>query len=206
MLPFADSSAWVNALLYALGLMAMGLSFAYERRIWNIGAEGQWIAGSLCAGLVLALMPGWTSSITLLAMLLAGAIGGLLWAAPVAWLKNQKNVDEIVSSLMLSYIAQQVLHYFSQLKSANQHTICAKNSNSWLVQYPSLLLGALALGLGIYTLAWAERRFGGRTRWHGGQFRTGLQQHARAAPNWHALGIWHLAWALPPSCWRMSPA
>ena len=42
LLPFASSSAWVNALLYALplGLMAMGLSFAYERRIWNIGAEG----------------------------------------------------------------------------------------------------------------------------------------------------------------------
>ena len=60
LLPFADSSAWVNALLYALplGLMAMGLSFAYERRIWNIGAEGQWIAGSLCAGLALALMSG----------------------------------------------------------------------------------------------------------------------------------------------------
>ena len=77
MLPFADSSAWVNVLLYALpvGLMAMGLSFAYERRIWNIGAEGQWIAGSLCAGLVLALMPGWPSSITLLAMLFAGAAG-----------------------------------------------------------------------------------------------------------------------------------
>ena len=164
LLPFTSSSAWVSALLYALplGLMAMGLSFAYERRIWNIGAEGQWIAGSLCASLALALMSGWPSSITLLAMLLAGAIGGLLWAAPVAWLKNQKHVDEIVSSLMLSYIAQQVLHYFSQAKSAQQLSICAKNSNGWLAQYPSLLLGALALGLGFYALTWAERRIGGR--------------------------------------------
>jgi simple sugar transport system permease protein len=92
-------------------MMGVGLSLAYRANIWNIGTEGQFIIGAITAGgLALALpdAPGWAMFPALVA---AGLIGGALYALVVAWLRTRFNANEILTSLMLTYIAQYLLVY-----------------------------------------------------------------------------------------------
>lgn len=94
-----------------LTLCAIGLAIGFRANIWNIGAEGQLTIGALCgSGLALAFW-GEEGPWLLPAMLLAGALGGLLWAAIPAFLKARANTSEILVSLMLTYVAQQILGY-----------------------------------------------------------------------------------------------
>lgn len=92
-------------------LMGAGLALCYRASVWNIGAEGQFILGAIFSGgLALALpdAPGW---LVYPAMMIAGMLGGAALAALTAWLRTALNVSEILSSLMLNYIAQLLLIY-----------------------------------------------------------------------------------------------
>ncbi|MBZ0225842.1 MAG: ABC transporter permease [Comamonas sp.] len=92
-------------------LIALGLAVCFRSNIWNIGAEGQYVIGAIFAGGV-ALMAGKeTGRWIVLAVLIAGAVGGMLWAAIVAFLRDRFNAGEILVSLMLVYVAIQVLNY-----------------------------------------------------------------------------------------------
>jgi ABC-type uncharacterized transport system permease subunit len=92
-----------------LVLIATGLALGFRAGIWNIGAEGQYIVGALCgAGVGLALYPTEGRWI-FVAMILAGALGGLLWAMIPALLKVAFGVSEILVSLMLVYVAENLL-------------------------------------------------------------------------------------------------
>jgi len=92
-------------------LVALGLSVAFRSNVWNIGAEGQFILGSVFATRV-ALMatPSSTPSLFVLA-LLAGVAGGMLWGGIVAWLRDRFSANEILVSLMLVYVAEALLSY-----------------------------------------------------------------------------------------------
>jgi simple sugar transport system permease protein len=90
-------------------LIAIGLSLGFRAGIWNIGAEGQYIIGAICgAGVGLAFYPASYWYIFPL-MVLAGAAGGLLWAMIPAILKTRFNTNEILVSLLLVYVAEQLL-------------------------------------------------------------------------------------------------
>ncbi|MGH1459831.1 MAG: ABC transporter permease [Paracoccaceae bacterium] len=92
-----------------LVLIAIGLSLGFRAGIWNIGAEGQYIVGAICgAGVGLAFYP-MESWIIFPLMVLAGAIGGMLWAMIPALLKVKFGTNEILVSLMLVYVAEQLL-------------------------------------------------------------------------------------------------
>ena len=94
-----------------LVMMGVGLSIAYRANVWNIGAEGQYILGALAAGglaLALPAAPGWVIVPLLIA---AGLVGGAGYALIVAWLRTRFNANEILTSLMLAYIAQYLLVY-----------------------------------------------------------------------------------------------
>ncbi len=92
-------------------LIALGLAVCFRSNVWNIGAEGQFVIGAVFAGGV-ALMAGKDSSRWIvLAVLLAGVLGGMLWAALTALLRDRFNANEILVSLMLVYVAVQVLNY-----------------------------------------------------------------------------------------------
>lgn len=92
-------------------IIALGLSIGNRANVWNIGAEGQYIIGALCAaGIGIAAGPV-GGPIIILAMLIAGMAGGTAWAAVPAALKTRFGVNEILSSLMLTYVAVQVLSY-----------------------------------------------------------------------------------------------
>ena len=90
-------------------LIAIGLSLGFRAGIWNIGAEGQYIMGALVGGAIgLAFYPVETRWIFPL-VVLGGAIGGALWALIPALLKIRFGTSEILVSLMLVYVAENLL-------------------------------------------------------------------------------------------------
>ena len=111
--PLLASYKWQDVALKAapLIIIALGLSMGNRAQVWNIGAEGQYVIGALCsAGVGIAF--GQTGGfLVVLLMIAAGIAGGGLWAAVPAWLRTRFNVNEILSSLMLTYISFQVLGY-----------------------------------------------------------------------------------------------
>ncbi len=86
-------------------LIAVGLALGFRANVWNIGAEGQYVIGALAGGSVaLAAYPGggyWLLPL----MCVVGAAGGAAWAAIPALLKTRFNANEILVSLMLTYVA-----------------------------------------------------------------------------------------------------
>lgn len=90
-------------------LIAIGLSLGFRAGIWNIGAEGQYIVGAICGaavGLAFYPMDAW---FIFPLMVIAGALGGLLWAMIPALLKTHFRTNEILVSLLLVYVAEQLL-------------------------------------------------------------------------------------------------
>ncbi len=90
-------------------LIAIGLSLGFRAGIWNIGAEGQYIIGAICgagAGLAFYPLQAWY---IFPVMIIAGALGGILWAMIPAILKVRFGTNEILVSLMLVYVAEQLL-------------------------------------------------------------------------------------------------
>jgi simple sugar transport system permease protein len=94
-----------------LALIAFGLAIAFRANVWNIGAEGQFILGAICAGGVALLADAQTSRWIVLPILLAGIAGGMAWAGITAALRDRFNANEILVSLMLVYIADLLLGY-----------------------------------------------------------------------------------------------
>jgi len=86
-------------------IIASGLVFSYRANVWNIGAEGQLILGALFSGYVALYLGGIPAPLMLPVMILAGILGGLLWAMIPAILKTRFNTNEILVSLMLTYVA-----------------------------------------------------------------------------------------------------
>jgi len=95
----------IETLVKAAPLTLTGLSVAvaFRARFWNIGAEGQLLAGAMAAAYLGARqgLPGW-SLIPL--MIAGGALAGGLWAAIPALLKMRLKVDDVVSTLMLNFV------------------------------------------------------------------------------------------------------
>jgi simple sugar transport system permease protein len=113
--PVASRYGVAELLLKATPLMmiATGLAVGYRANVWNIGAEGQLTLGALAGGgIVLALGDTQAPAALLLpAMFVAGALAGMAWAAIPAWLRTRFNANEILTSLMLVYVATLLLSW-----------------------------------------------------------------------------------------------
>jgi ABC-type uncharacterized transport system permease subunit len=88
-----------------LMLCAVGLAAGYRANVWNIGAEGQLTLGAICGGGIALAFHDTTGAWVLPLMIVAGAAGGMAWAAIPAWLRTRCNANEILVSLMLVYVA-----------------------------------------------------------------------------------------------------
>ena len=99
----------------ALALCALGLALCFRSNVWNIGAEGQFLAGGIAAGGVAMWLTMEKTGISNWAFFpiatMAGALGGAAWASIVALLKDRFNASEILVSLMLVYVANLLLSY-----------------------------------------------------------------------------------------------
>jgi simple sugar transport system permease protein len=111
--PLKNASAIGELSLKATPLLiiGLGLSLCFRSNVWNIGAEGQFILGAVCATGVAIRATEHSSSLSIVAVLLAGALGGMLWGGITALLRDRFNASEILVSLMLVYVAEQVLSY-----------------------------------------------------------------------------------------------
>lgn len=92
-------------------MIAVGLSVCFRSNNWNIGAEGQFTIGAITGSIIPVLWHEWQSPVILPAMLFFGAIGGALYASIPALLKTRFNTNEILTSLMLVYVAQLFLDW-----------------------------------------------------------------------------------------------
>ncbi|SFD12397.1 ABC transporter permease [Collimonas sp. OK412] len=115
--PFNGKRAISELLLKSVPLIlcALGLAVCFRANVWNIGAEGQFTVGALFAGatLVLVDVPGHAipGGLGLFLMIVAGILGGAFWASITALLRDRFNANEILVSLMLTYVAQLLLMY-----------------------------------------------------------------------------------------------
>ena len=146
--------------VYALGelgvkatpllIIALGLAVCFRSNVWNIGAEGQFIIGALAAGGVALLADKDTGRWIVLPIILAGVLGGMLWAGITAWLRDKFNAGEILVSLMLVYVAVQVLIYmvYGPWKDPAGYNFPQTRTFDAATQIPRLMAGSrVSVGL-----------------------------------------------------------
>ena len=111
--PLNSVYGWAELGLKAtpLILIAAALSIGFRGGVWNIGAEGQLILGGIGGGGLALLFYDSQSNWLLPAMLLGGLVSGMAWAAIPALLKTKFNTNEILTSLMLTYVAALLLGF-----------------------------------------------------------------------------------------------
>jgi simple sugar transport system permease protein len=112
-MPLTDVYGWteLGIKVAPLLLCAMGLTLCFRAKIWNIGAEGQFIMGALGGGFMALQFLESESSWVLIPILAAGMLSGLAWAGLAAVLKTHFKANEILTTIMLNYIALNALLY-----------------------------------------------------------------------------------------------
>jgi ABC-type uncharacterized transport system permease subunit len=109
--PLTTMTGIGEVLLAATPLIFTGLAVAIAFRVgyYNIGAEGQFLAGAMAATVPALFLAGLPAPIALPLALAAGALGGTLWAFLPAWLKRTAGIDEVVTTLLLNPVALLVI-------------------------------------------------------------------------------------------------
>ena len=109
--PVSDLYGVSELLVKALPILlcALGLAVAYQARIWNIGAEGQLLLGALAGSALAVNIIDMQSRWALVLILLVGTLAGAAWGGLTAWLRTRFNANEILTSIMLNYIALNLL-------------------------------------------------------------------------------------------------
>ena len=154
-------------------LVALGIAISFRSGIINIGAEGQMLMGILASTATALALPGLPKTVLLPLVLLAGAVAGGLWAGIAGWLRARLGVNEILSTVMLNYIAAQFYTFLLrgpmidpgelQMGSGTPQSMRLPES-AWLgrlVPGTRLHMGlvlALVLAAAVYVLLW-------RTTW-----------------------------------------
>ncbi len=131
-------------------VIALGLGVCYRSNVWNIGAEGQFVMGAVAAGGVALLADSTTGRWVVLAIVLAGVLGGMAWAGLVALLRERFNANEILVSLMLVYVADMVLSYlvYGPWKDPAGYNFPQSKTFAAVTQIPRLMTGSrVSVGL-----------------------------------------------------------
>ena len=111
---FGSSYAfWSATLVRATPLLFVGLAvaLAFRAGVLNIGAEGQLIVGAIVASFIALALPGTPRVLVVCAMILGGAAGGAAWAGIAAWLRRRFGVLEVISTIMLNFVALALLSW-----------------------------------------------------------------------------------------------
>jgi simple sugar transport system permease protein len=131
-------------------VIALGLGVCYRSNVWNIGAEGQFVMGAVAAGGVALLADKETGRWIVLAIILAGILGGMFWSGLVALLRDKFNANEILVSLMLVYVADMLLSYlvYGPWKDPAGYNFPQTKTFEAVTQIPRLMSGSrVSVGL-----------------------------------------------------------
>lgn len=101
-------------LMIPLLISSLGITLAFKMKFWNIGAEGQIIAGAVCASYFALYHDTWNHWVLLLVMFAAGILGGGIWGLIPAFFKAKFNTNETLFTLMLNYIALHVITFLRE--------------------------------------------------------------------------------------------
>ena len=104
---FTDTLTKSTPLLFC----GLAIAVAFEGSLWNIGANGQLLAGAMSAGALGPRLGGWPHAFAIVAMLTAGAGGGALWGGIAGWLRARRDVNEVIATIMLNFVAAQILSW-----------------------------------------------------------------------------------------------
>lgn len=131
-------------------LVALGLAVCFRSNVWNIGAEGQFVMGAIAAGGLALLADKNTGPWIVPAILLAGVLGGMVWAGIVAFLRDRFNANETLVSLMLVYVAILVLGYlvYGPWKDPQGYNFPQSKTFERVTQIPKLIDG-MRMNIGV---------------------------------------------------------
>jgi general nucleoside transport system permease protein len=129
-----------------LVLAGLGVAIPFKVRLFNVGAEGQLLMGSFAAALCGMLLPQAVNpAIGVPATLFAAMAAGSLWASAAAWLKIRYGVNEVISTIMLNFVAQGITGFLLTSRFAVPST----------VHTPAIVPGSMLPGLdALFGLSW----------------------------------------------------
>jgi general nucleoside transport system permease protein len=110
---FGNWLVFTDTLVKSTPLLFCGLAIAvaFEGALWNIGANGQLLAGAMTAGALGPHLGAWPHALATPALLVAGAGGGALWGGIAGWLRARRDVNEVIATIMLNFVAAQILSW-----------------------------------------------------------------------------------------------
>lgn len=95
-------------------LCGLGISLSFRAGMWNVGAEGQLLLGALAAAWVAPHL-AWSPGIVGIPLVLAASLlAGAAWAAIAGWLKLRRGVSEVISTIMLNFVAAALIGWLVQ--------------------------------------------------------------------------------------------
>jgi simple sugar transport system permease protein len=105
--------ALTSTFVYATPMLFTGLcaAFAFRMRTFNIGGEGQLYMGAVGASAIGLVFGDWPRPLLIVAMVVGGALAGMLWACIPGLLRAYLRTNEILTSLMLNYVAGFFMYY-----------------------------------------------------------------------------------------------
>jgi ABC-type uncharacterized transport system permease subunit len=144
---FGNWLATTDTLVKTTPLIFTGLAIAiaFQGALWNIGADGQLIIGAMTAGAIGPALGGWPHSLAILTMLALGAIGGAFWGGIAGWLRARREVNEVICTIMLNFVAAQMLSWavhgplIERSRSFPQSTMISANAQFTFYFEPSRL-------------------------------------------------------------------
>lgn len=109
------SHYWISELILKITpllLCSLAVAIALKANFWNIGVEGQFCIGAWAAGGIALAFPNLPKYLLLPLMMIGGIAGGSFWVAIPTVLKTRLKVNEIITTLLMNYIAEQWLYHF----------------------------------------------------------------------------------------------
>ena len=134
--------------------VSLALTPAFKMRFWNIGGEGQALAGALAAAACMILMKNQSNWVVIPCMVITSICAGALWGAIPAFFKAKFGTNETLFTLMMNYVAIQLVAYFSVVweNPKGSGNIGVINPNSQVGWFPELFGSKYALNIIIVVL------------------------------------------------------
>ena len=135
-------------------ITSLALSLSFKMRFWNIGGEGEFLIGAICASIVAFNSSGLPNFVTVVLMCLAAMISSGLIGIAIAALKVRFNTNETLMTLMLNYIMLYVIRYIGETKADWNFFLREDSERPIFGSFPdSAVMGGIPLGK--FKLLWA---------------------------------------------------
>jgi simple sugar transport system permease protein len=158
---FGNWIAATDTLVKATPLVFTGLAvaIAFQGALWNIGADGQLLVGALAAGALGIALDGWPRAPAVAAVLGCGAGAGALWGGVCGWLRERRGVNEVISTIMLNFVAAQALSLavhgplMESARAYPESAPIARAAELWMFAPPSRLNAGMILAIALAIVA-----------------------------------------------------